>query len=248
MTDVQGEVDGIQLDSAHAQPQPHSEVGGHDRDSNDGDGDDRNDEEEPYIVFGYGSLIFRPPPHVVKKSPGFLKGYVRRFAQKSHDHRGTPEHPGRVVTLVHQEDWANFSGEDPFPHEDIVWGIAFTIDPAHAREVRAYLDHREKDGYTLERVDVYGLVDGVHETVVIPGVECYVARNDNPSFIGSEPLGALAYTIWHAVGPSGQNKEYAYNLAAAVRALAPEAYDSHLFALEARLRELDRTSARGSVS
>jgi cation transport protein ChaC len=104
-------------------------------------------------------------------------------------------------------------------------------------------DHREKDGYTLERVDVYGLVDGVHETVVIPGAECYVGRNDNPSFIGSEPLGVLSDTIWHAVGPSGPNKDYVYNLAAAVRALAPEAYDSHLFALEARLRELDRASA-----
>ncbi|KAF8502871.1 ChaC-like protein-domain-containing protein [Russula emetica] len=198
--------------------------------SGDGDGDDL-----PYIVFGYGSLIFRPPPHVIKNSPGFLKGYVRRFAQKSHDHRGTLQNPGRVVTLIHQEDWAAFSSAvDSFPHEDIVWGIAYTIDPAHATEVRAYLDHREKDGYTLERVDVYGLIDGVHETVVIPGAECYVGRNDNPSFIGSEPLSELSDIIWRAVGPSGPNKDYVYNLAAAVRALAPEAYDSHLFALEVR--------------
>jgi hypothetical protein len=97
------------------------------------------------------------------------------------------QNPGRVVTLVHQEDWAGFSGADSFPHEDIVWGtyvcarslftfslssteaearldplpcsdsneffykfafaksprdtvgVAITIDPAHATEVRAYL-------------------------------------------------------------------------------------------------------------
>ena len=42
--------------------------------------------------------------------------------------------------------------------------------------------HHAQDGYTLERVDIYGLIDGVHETVVIPGAECYVGRNDNPSF------------------------------------------------------------------
>jgi hypothetical protein len=45
-----------------------------------------------------------------------------------------------------------------------------------------------QDGYTLERVDVYGLIDGVHETVVIPGAECYVGRNDNPSFSSCAPF------------------------------------------------------------
>jgi len=43
-------------------------------------------------------------------------------------------------------------------------------------------------------------------------------------------------------------QDYVYKLAAAVRALAPEAYDSHLFALEVRLRELDRASVGDSES
>jgi len=90
-------------------------------------------------------------------------------------------------------------------------------------------------------VDVYGFEHAEREAVVVVrGAECYVGRNDNSSFIGSEPLGELADTIWHAIGPSGYNKDYVYDLSAAVRALAPEAHDSHLFALEARLRELDR--------
>ncbi|VDB85107.1 unnamed protein product [Peniophora sp. CBMAI 1063] len=202
---------------------------------------DEPEGSKPYVVFGYGSLIFKPPPHTIKQTPGYLKGYVRRFAQKSHDHRGTPENPGRVVTIIHQEDWQAFSGSDPFPHEDVAWGVAYTIDPLYAAEVRDYLDYREKDGYTMEQVNLYGVVDG-KETVIIHDCVCYVGRNDNPSFVGSEPLDDLAKTIWSSVGPSGPNKEYMLNLASAVRELAPESHDSHLAALEERIRALDRAS------
>ncbi|KAF7325940.1 Gamma-glutamylcyclotransferase [Mycena kentingensis (nom. inval.)] len=193
---------------------------------------------ESFIVFGYGSLIFKPPPHVISQAPGFLKGYVRRFAQKSHDHRGTPEYPGRVVTLVHKEDWDLFSGADAFPDEDIVWGVAYTIDPKFEVEVRAYLDYREKDGYTMETMPIYNVVDG-EDSIIIPKAYCYVGRKDNPSFLGSEPLSELAHRIWTSVGPSGPNKEYLFNLADAVRQLSPSSVDKHLFALEEMVRQLD---------
>ncbi|KAJ8594390.1 ChaC-like protein [Rhizopogon salebrosus TDB-379] len=198
----------------------------------------------PFVVFGYGSLIFKPPPHVQSQISGFLKGYVRRFAQKSHDHRGTPENPGRVVTLIHKEDWDHISQSDAFPNEDIVWGVAYTIDPAYEAEVRDYLDYREKDGYTMETLDIYTVENG-EEKIAIHDAYCYVGRPDNPSFIGSEALEDLAQRIWASVGPSGANKEYLYCLANAVRELAPTSYDSHLFALEERLLKLDKLALEG---
>ncbi|KAH9487397.1 hypothetical protein JR316_0001472 [Psilocybe cubensis] len=41
----------------------------------------------------------------------------------------------------------------------------------------------------METLDIYGVDSNGTET-------CYVGRNDNPSFIGSEPLDALGYRIW----------------------------------------------------
>ncbi|KAH9016153.1 ChaC-like protein [Lactarius pseudohatsudake] len=189
-------------------------------------------------------LFLVPCTLSARSSPGFLKGYVRRSAQKLHDHRGTLTSPGRVVTLIHQEDWTALSSADSFLHEDVVWGVAFAIDPAHAAEVRAYLgtpvyahrvlkcelNVRAQDGYTLERVDVHGTGNGCKEgpvVVLVRGAECYVGGT----------------TILLSV-------PYVYDLAAAVRtrAPAPSAHDSHLFALEARRRELDRASAGSAGS
>ncbi|TFY66650.1 hypothetical protein EVG20_g4432 [Dentipellis fragilis] len=178
--------------------------------------------EKPYIVFGYGSLIYK------------LLDTSKATSGASRRNRTTIANPGRVVTLIHQEDWDAFSGSDPFPHEDVVWGapfpfhigprgiqhpadripvpragVAYTIDPAYAAEVRDHLDYREKDGYTLEEVDIYGVVDG-QESVILHRASCYVGRSDNPSFIGSEPLDQLAERIWHSVGPSGHNKVWVW--------------------------------------
>lgn len=104
-------------------------------------------------VFGYGSLIWKPPPHYDQRVPGYINGYVRRFWQASTDHRGTPDSPGRVVTVIEREFWETL--DDPHSHLEPptttakVWGAAYHIPASHAEEVHHYLDIREIDGYTV---------------------------------------------------------------------------------------------------
>jgi hypothetical protein len=65
----------------------------------------------------------------------------------SQDHRGTPEAPGRVVTLIERSFWETLP--DQHPSADKVWGVAYRIEAQHVQEVKEYLDIREINGYTI---------------------------------------------------------------------------------------------------
>ncbi|CAG7823583.1 unnamed protein product [Allacma fusca] len=97
-------------------------------------------------IFGYGSLVWKADFPYVKKIIGYIKGYERKFWQASIDHRGNPEQPGRVVTLI--------PSQDP---EARVWGAAYKIHPRDVENVVKHLDMREVMGYEKTPVDFYPL-------------------------------------------------------------------------------------------
>jgi cation transport regulator ChaC len=171
-------------------------------------------------VFGYGSLIWRPDFAFLDRQPARLQGWTRRFWQGSHDHRGTPQAPGRVVTLV--ADAASCCD-----------GVAYLIDAAVRERVFDALDVREQNGY--QRYDVTLRLGAVGEPVA--GL-VYIAPLDNSAFLGPAPLDVMARHIGSSAGPSGHNVEYLLELADALRALGAD--DAHVFELEAAVRRLDR--------
>ena len=84
--------------------------------------------------------------------------------------------------------------------------------------------------------------------VVVRDAVTWLATSDpaNLNWLG-EPEGGLeemAETIANAVGPSGRNTEYLYELAEALRGIGVE--DDHLYELEARVRAIE-TGRRGGA-
>ncbi|MEM6531759.1 MAG: gamma-glutamylcyclotransferase [Myxococcota bacterium] len=141
-----------------------------------------------FWLFGYGSLIWRPDFPYEERKPAWIEGFARRFWQNSPDHRGTPENPGRVLTLT------------PAPGERC-FGILYQVSDVHL----ASLDHRERGGY--DRVQTVATSGEERHPVTL-----YLAAVDNPHFAGDAPIGELVEQILHAAGESGPNSEYVLQL------------------------------------
>ncbi|MDR7049869.1 cation transport regulator ChaC [Duganella sp. 3397] len=222
---------------------------------------DQFDGHHSVWLFGYGSLIYKADFPYLQRRPASIANWTRRFWQGSHDHRGTPEAPGRVVTLI----------EAPGA---ICHGMAYLITP----EVFAHLDHREKNGYLRLATPIsFGDGDGdgdgngngddaaAAEVVGAAGAAfssaagdgsgnqagtaagsvlglVYIATPDNIAFIGEASERDIAEHIARSAGPSGPNSDYLNHLAHALRELGRD--DAHVFEIERHLAELASRMAR----
>jgi cation transport protein ChaC len=172
-------------------------------------------------LFGYGSLIYKADFPYLERRPASIADWTRRFWQGSHDHRGTPEAPGRVVTIIPEAG-------------AICHGMAYLVTP----QVFEHLDHREKNGYL--RLSTAILFDDGRSAQGL----VYIATEDNTAFLGSASELEIARQIAQSSGPSGPNSDYLNHLAAALRELGKS--DPHVFAIEQHLAELDKQANQDS--
>jgi len=175
------------------------------------------DDHDSVWLFGYGSLIYKADFPYIERRPASITGWTRRFWQGSHDHRGTPEAPGRVVTIIEEAD-------------AICHGMAYLVTP----EEFAHLDYREKNGYLRLPIAIH-FDDGREVTGLV-----YIATEDNTAFLGAASEQEIARHIARSAGPSGPNSDYLNHLAVALREMGKS--DPHVFEIERHLAALS-TSA-----
>ena len=170
------------------------------------------DPAKPLWIFGYGSLIFKADFPFLERKPAIISGWERRFWQGSHDHRGTPQRPGRVVTLVQS------------PGTQCL-GMGYLINPTTLE----HLDYREKNGY-LRFTTSLAFEDGVKNEGLV-----YIATEDNPAWLGPAPEWKIAAQIGESIGPSGRNIDYLFALSSSLRRMSAD--DPHVFEIEGYLKQ-----------
>ncbi|EEH51900.1 uncharacterized protein MICPUCDRAFT_43343 [Micromonas pusilla CCMP1545] len=152
----------------------------------------RLDPDAPLWVFGYGSIVWKTGFEYEERRVCVARGWRRRFYQGSTDHRGTPDFPGRTVTL-------EACGDDVR-----CWGAAYKISPRDAPAVLDLLEIREKQ-YD-QRILVPLHEDASDDApVIVENALTYVAtaHESNLNWLGHAPVDDIAKTIARAVGPSG---------------------------------------------
>ncbi|KAM0287736.1 hypothetical protein ACHAQH_000267 [Verticillium albo-atrum] len=210
---------------------------------------DLHTDGDEFWLFGYGQGTSLP-------QVTYLTCFTSMLNPASQDHRGTPEAPGRVVTLIERSYWsAIHDAHDAAP--DRVWGVAYRIRPDKVAEVRDYLDIREINGYTIHHTPFHPASSAPPSTTTSSNASStvdtpasaspaptpirtlvYIGTPDNDQFTGPQDPQALAAHIRRSVGPSGLNTDYLFNLDRALDELSPDSGDDHIRDLTRRVRAI----------
>ncbi|XP_017268871.1 glutathione-specific gamma-glutamylcyclotransferase 1-like [Kryptolebias marmoratus] len=174
-------------------------------------------------IFGYGSLVWKPGFAYKRSKVGYIKGYKRRFWHGDDFHRGDKEKPGRVVTLVADQ-------------EASTWGVAYEVPESQVEQSLQYLNVREVllGGYATEMVE---FIPKEKSQDPLPAL-VYIATSDNPIYLGPASDKEIAAQISICSGNTGHNIEYLLRLAEFMRLYCQGVEDEHLFSIEAAVKKI----------
>lgn len=176
-------------------------------------------------IFGYGSLCWSPgkegalskADEGVTQTLGRAVGWKRCWAQRSADHRGTPSFLGLVCTLladsevmkIHRQAKEDTDAQATNAPPSLTEGVIFTVPPHLVTECLEELDFREKGGYERDVIDVIEDDTGNAVQALL-----YRGTPENPAFWPRALLDLhfAAAVMSVAVGPSGPNCDYLFNL------------------------------------
>ncbi|KAL8698480.1 MAG: hypothetical protein Q9201_006546 [Fulgogasparrea decipioides] len=202
-------------------------------------------DNDDFWIFGYGSPYEMKTAEYPATSKAMFVGFGKLALEArqlnhfdSEDHRGTPSHPGRVVTLISSSHYSSLlpsiSGSSP-PPEQRVWGAVYHIPTPHVPAVQSYLDIREINGYSIQYTT---FTPSDPSLTTMEKMMVYIGLPSNPQFLGPQDPDALARRILGCRGPSGENREYLFMLREALRALGEGAGDEHVEDLAKKVEAL----------
>ncbi|NLC36291.1 MAG: gamma-glutamylcyclotransferase [Alcaligenaceae bacterium] len=158
----------------------------------------RRPPNEPVWVFAYGSLIWNPVFHFVESCPAVLDGWRRSFCIRLLAGRGSPEQPGRMMSLA--------AG-------GCTQGLALRLDEYTLEpELRMVWRREMVGGAYLPAWAPVRLEDGRSVQAII-----FTANPGSAMHEADDTVATVAPLIATAHGLLGSNREYVRLLDAALR-------------------------------